>query len=278
MRDRAYALVCLLGIWATELSADVYTGIAALRDSLRAWETAPPRPKSADEEVAFLERAFPGAVIDSLGPGRLHVGLPPLWREQFAAGLLVEYAPVGYGYTVEAEIVDSLYVLDGRVVEGVSIHAEDEHMRDYVRARLVDFRTLAVPGIVLSDTAGQTTVDVTLVGRDIDHFSFGLNSWWRSLQYLAEGMQVYAFPLHITRDMESALVEWAIFLRSPNETSQHLLTVREWVALDTDFALKQVQVRIIPGMRMDNMDELFGRDEPRMAGSRWKVLINGDQK
>ncbi len=270
----ACLLICAILAQVSSTSADVFTGIAALRDSLRAWESAPPAADTSLVRGHALAELFPGAELTSVGPDQVRVVLPPLWGEQFAATLRVAGAGAERVFSVDMELVDSLVVLDGRVVEGLATDTTQAALRDYARRMLVALRTLAVPGKPSTLGARQAPVAVTLVGRDIDRFAYTLEAWWRCWQQLAAGMQVYAFLLDVAADESEAVLDWAVFLRAPGAPSQHLLHFQEYLTRSPELRLDRAMVRIIPGVRLDNLDALFGSDEQRLSTSRWKLYLD----
>ena len=133
----------LIAFSPTLARADTDAGLAALRDSLRAWESLPPAPDTLASERS-LQELFPGAEITSVGQA-WRIALPPLHAGRFAPSLWAHGAGPDWTFSVDMERRDSLLALDGRVVDGLPADTALAGLHERVAATLTALRALAVP-------------------------------------------------------------------------------------------------------------------------------------
>lgn len=200
--------------------ADLYDGLAALKDTLRHWESAPPLARPAPRRAA-LELLFPGARIDRRGTAA-RVVLPPLHVGQFGCALRADSTADGWCFGVELDSSGGALVLDGRAVVGVPTDSAWASLPAYLAAALTRLRTLAVPDAPgpqawpaswtaavagksalpappgCPDDGHEVPVHVRLAGRDPADFRYPPAVWWEVARCLAQGCQVYAFLATVT--------------------------------------------------------------------------------
>lgn len=269
-------LVWVLGLGTGSAAADLFTGLATLRDTLRTWEARPPAPDTSAAAEFSLEELFPGSRITATEEG-LRIVLPPLYGEQFPAALRAAGDASGWTFSVDMERRDSLLVLDGRVVEGLPADTALADLHQYARQALTALRTLGVPGgpspPAWEDAAAP--VEVKLVGRDVDTLTFSAAVWLRCLRRLARGAMVYAFLLEAEVGEGEVELSWAVFLRLPDASVQHLLHGRERLSPGPPLRLRGCAVRLVPGVRLDNLEDLFAPAGPeRTPEQPWPLHLD----
>jgi hypothetical protein len=256
------------------VEADLYAGLAVLRDSLQVWETQPPVPEMVVSES--LEELFVGADILAVEGGHRLV-FPPLYGEQFATSLGVAGSYPTWEFSVAMERRDSLIVLDGRIAEGLPADTMFADLHLYVRQNLVALRTLAVSGTTVDSVININDVPATvkLVGRDIETFTYTYSVWQACLRRIAQDMVVYGFFLGATTEGEGANLDWAVFLVSPHREIQHLIHIHERLLVGDKLTLRKYEARLVPGIRLDNVEQVF---EPvqavRASELRWQLRLS----
>lgn len=267
------ALSLTLALSSALARGDTHAGLAPLRDSLRTWEGYRPAPDTLAPERT-LQELFPGAEITAVGEA-WRIALPPLHADRFAASLWAHGPGPHWTFTVDMERRDSLLALDGRVVDGLPADTALAWLHEHAQATLAALRALAVPAGPPAPAAavGDAHVQVTLVGREIDRFEYDPVVWWRCARKLAQGMMVYAFLLEAAVGPAGTDLRWAVVLRPTHGQVQHLLEWRQHLASSRPVQVVVEEVRLVPGIRLDNVEDLLAPASERPGGARWPLRL-----
>jgi hypothetical protein len=308
-----------VGLWvaaAVALSApaqaDLYDGLAALRDTLRQWERQwPSTPDSGD--VVALGQCFPGARIVRQG-ATAQVVWPALGGPELGCQLQAD--STGDGWRFRSELGDGRAWLPAEA----GVDSTFGPLPAYLSETLTRLRTLSVPGAVRPERWGvaagarlsatevaahraasaatvsagadvHSTVPVflRLAGRDPADFVYPAPAWWPIVRRLAQGCLVYAFltevvftPLPAVADTvapavtgRQAQVTWVLLLRPPAAPLLHLLQWQEELELTPVPRVLAQRARLVPGIRQDNVAALFAVAPVRSpVAGRWQVRVS----
>ncbi|MDA0335023.1 MAG: hypothetical protein O2782_07670 [bacterium] len=257
-------------------NADIYDGLQALGDSLRAWEGAG-IPASSALPAKNLGDPLPGARMEH-ADGRVRLQLPPLPGLPVPSGLWADTTATPWAYSVDVDTLHGLVTLDGRGIAGLAADAASDQLVERTRDTLVRLRLLSAPGTASPPAWGAEDVraHVKLVGREVNTFEYSAAAWWHGMARLAAGMTVHAHLLQAQQDSTGTRLDWVVFLVSEDLDAPmlHSVQLQEQLAGGDALTTIAVYARLVPGVRLDNIADLFAPGAPARAdSSRWLLRI-----
>lgn len=279
------------GLWARALlmgllmvaptKADIVDGIRALGDSIAIWQVRPPAWTLADR--AEIAHGVTRDTLDARGDS-VWVRYPALYEDRFVSGY-VEVGQAGQKrYLIPSAWQNSVWTVSNQAVGTVDQGWGEPILQAYVRDRLLQLRLLLhadlemVPVPLLSDTV---SVAFTLVGRDIQRFSLSHGAAMSIVRHIGGGALGHAFFTNWRDDGNKRVVEWVVFIRSGGASSQHVLVVEDRLEHTAGaWGIEKVAMRFLPGVRMDNVDEVMAKDTTQVTANRqrWNLEIREESE
>ena len=252
---------------------DIVDGANALRDSLRNWEQHAPEV----QHIAGHSTAT-AALCDTLsdaGRHRLRCTIPPLFEQRFKSHYTIaDYASPQPYYSIDSDWIDGVWTIDDIPIHGIEEGSTDEPLRAHVLQRLTQLRLLGVAFDLAVPAADSALVALRLIGRDIDHFSYTHSSFMQVLRVLSFHMSIHAFLTEVISADDETVLKWALFLRSEQSPSQHLVLIEEHAKRkDQHLVVSTLDARLMPGIRLDNIDQLFAIPNTNRSNATWTIEV-----
>ncbi len=260
-----------LGIWlnvSAQKPDDIYTALDRLHSELVLWAASADSARAATPywrvKQPFGQHAKMTAETDS---GRYYTIENPLYLDLLTTQLKIFVSDSGeralipvflphvkvFGKQIRFD--DSLTVIyqgDGDVPPVLS---------EIFEQRLNLYRSLGFvyppdnPAAVLEATVYYHAKSVdSLFYESWDHFLL-------TLRNLCYGQGVYAGPLSVSESDLSYTIEFYLCIPFPEASTHHFFTIREEFAKADNFSKSRIVAHFTPYVRLDNIKEMFGKDQ-----------------
>ncbi len=250
----------------SEENVDIYDQIANLVDSLRVWQVNPPSEISPPDS-RYLMDFFPGAIVktDRNSSGVI-IQLPNymgiLTTSLYVSDIDFDNKDSKPYWQAPIRVENDHLILDENpVLCDTSILCKSDIL-DFIAKKVTFLRTIGLPEHLQANNRYDNEVYVTVHvrGRDIEELEFTSETWFRALNRIAFGMQIYAGILQISGNTESINVKYYILVTYPEAKGHHFLDwIEKYQLVNNEWRTQLITIDFTPYIRTDNLKDLFAQ-------------------